>query len=139
MHLTQAAVSRQVIGLEQRLGTPLFRRQRAALVLTDAGQAFLDEVRPALAALGRATSGVMALKGQGGPLNLSVGSSLGNDWLIPRLPDFTRDRAEITLNIATRVGLADFSAGMLDVSLEFGDGQRAGLSNAFVLALELSP
>jgi LysR family transcriptional regulator, glycine cleavage system transcriptional activator len=139
LHLTQAAVSRQVIGLEQRLGTPLFVRQREALLLTPAGQAFLDDVRPALANLERATAAVTALKGQGGPLNLSVASSLGNYWLIPRLPGFTRLHAQITLNLATRVGPADFAAGRLDAALEYGDGQRAGLHSEFVMALGLSP
>jgi LysR family glycine cleavage system transcriptional activator len=139
LHLTQAAVSRQVIGLEARLGTPLFLRQHEALRLTEAGTAYLDEVRPALASLERATVGVMALKGQGGPLNLSVASSLGNYWLIPRLPDFTRRHAQITLNISTRVGPADFGGGQLDASLEYGDGQRAGLRSEFVMALEIYP
>jgi LysR family transcriptional regulator, glycine cleavage system transcriptional activator len=139
LHLTQAAVSRQVIGLEQRLGTTLFVRQREALQLTPAGHAFLDDVRPALASLERATAAVTALKGQGGPLNLSVASSLGNYWLIPRLPDFTRQQPQITLNLATRVGPADFATGQLDASLEFGDGQRAGLHCEFVMPLSLSP
>jgi len=138
LHLTQAAVSRQVIGLEARLGTALFLRQRATLGLTEAGRAYLDEVRPALASLERATVGVMALKGHGGPLNLSVASSLGNHWLIPRLPAFTRDHAQITLNLATRVGPADFAGGRLDASLEYGDGQRPGLVSEFMLPLEVS-
>jgi LysR family transcriptional regulator, glycine cleavage system transcriptional activator len=143
LHLTQAAVSRQVIGLEQRLGTALFVRQRAALVLTDAGRSFLDEVRPALQALERATSTARALKGQGGPLNLSVASSLGNHWLIPRLPAFTREHSHIILNLATQVGPADFAGGRLgvslDVSLEYGDGKRPGLHSEFVLPLQVSP
>jgi DNA-binding transcriptional LysR family regulator len=137
LHLTQAAVSRQVLGLEARLGTALFLRQREALRLTEAGTAYLDEVRPALVSLERATVGVMALKGRGGPLNLSVASSLGNYWLIPRLPDFTREHAQITLNIATRVGPADFGGGHLDASLEYGDGQRPGLLSEFILPLEV--
>jgi len=138
LHLTQAAVSRQIIGLEARLGALLFQRQRDALRLTDAGKAYLDEVRPALASLERATVGVMALKGQGGPLNLSVASSLANHWLIPRLPAFTQAHPQITLNIATRVGPADFAGGGLDASFEYGDGQRPGLISEFILPLEVS-
>jgi LysR family transcriptional regulator, glycine cleavage system transcriptional activator len=139
LHLTQAAVSRQIIGLEQRLGTALFARERAALQLTDAGRAFLGDITPALQALERATAGVMALKGKGGPLNLSVASSLGNHWLIPRLPQFTQAHADITLNMATRVGPADFGAGRLDISLEYGDGQRPGLTCEFLMPLTVSP
>ena len=38
LHLTQGAVSRQVLGLEERLGVTLFVRQRDALVPTAAGR-----------------------------------------------------------------------------------------------------
>lgn len=139
LQLTQAAVSRQVIGLESRLDVPLFERRPGALALTDAGRAFLAEVKPALERIERAAARVSALKGRGGRLNLSVASSLCNYWLIPRLPGFTRQHPEITLDIATRVGPADFAGSWLDASLEFGDGQRPDAVSTFVMALELRP
>lgn len=139
LQLTQAAVSRQVIGLESRLDVPLFQRQAGALVLTEAGRAFLAEVRPALQRIERAATQASALKGRGGRLRLSVASSLCNYWLISRLPAFTRQHPEITLDLATRVGPADFAAGQIDASLEFGDGQRSDAACTWVLALELCP
>lgn len=137
--LTQSAVSRQLITLENRMGVKLFVRRRDALLLTDAGRYYLDEVTPALQRLEHATANVMALQGRGGALRLSVAGSLGTFWLIPRLPDFTRQHSEITLNFATRVGPADFTGGALHASLEFGDGTRAGLHNEFVLSMPLVP
>lgn len=139
LRLTQGAVSRQIIGLEARLGTPLFLRQRTRLVLTPAGQSYLNDVWPALVALDRATASVMALKGRGGRLNLSVGSSFANYWLIPRLPDFVRRHPEITLNLATRIGPADFSAQTLDASIEYGRGERDRLVAHRVLPLAMRP
>ncbi|MGJ7499437.1 LysR substrate-binding domain-containing protein [Variovorax sp. ZT5P49] len=139
LRLTQGAVSRQVQTLEDRLGVRLFTRRREALALTDAGRYYLGEVGPLLQRLERATANVMALKGRGGELSLSVGASVGSYWLIPRLPGFTRDHGEITLNLGTRVGPVDFSATPVDASLEFGDGQRPGLRSEFVLPLDLSP
>ena len=139
LSLTQGAVSRQIIGLEARLGVALFLRERASLKLTSAGQAYLSDVRPALQALERATANVMALKGQGGVLNVSVGASLGNHWLIPRLPDFVKAHPEITLNLATRIGAADFAAGRLDASIEFGSAERAGFIAMRVMNLTLRP
>jgi LysR family transcriptional regulator, glycine cleavage system transcriptional activator len=139
LHLTQGAVSRQVQTLEARLDLKLFTRRREALALTDAGRDYLGEVAPLLQRLERATANVMALKGRGGALSLSVGASVGSYWLIPRLPAFTRDHPEITLNLRTRVGPVDFRAASVDASLEFGDGQRAGLHSDFVLPLILSP
>ncbi|MGH6626872.1 MAG: LysR substrate-binding domain-containing protein [Burkholderiaceae bacterium] len=141
LHLTQGAVSRQIIGLEDRLGTKLFVRKQNALALglTDAGRSYLDEIAPLLERLERATSNLMALRGRGGAFNLSVGASLGSYWLIPRLSEFTRQHPEIVLNIATRVGPADFGAQRLDASLEFGDGQRPGMDCDFVMPLEMQP
>ena len=139
LSLTQGAVSRQIIGLEARLGVVLFLRERASLTLTPAGQAYLSDVRPALLALERATANVMALKGQGGVLNVSVGASLGNHWLIPRLPDFVRAHPEITLNLATRIGAADFTASRLDASIEFGSAERVGFTAMRVMSLVLRP
>ena len=139
LRLTQGAVSRQIIALERRLDTKLFIRRRDALALTEAGRYYLDETAPLLHRLERATANVMALKGRGGLLTLSVGASLGSYWLIPRLPAFTRAHSEITLNFATRVGSVDFDNTTVDASLEFGDGQRAHLKNEFVLPLLLAP
>jgi DNA-binding transcriptional LysR family regulator len=139
LHLTQGAVSRQVLGLEERLGVTLFVRQRDALVPTSAGRYYLDEVGPLLQRLERAPAHVMALKGRGGALALSVGASIGTYWLIPRLPAFTREHSEINLSLATRVGPVDFASTPVDASLEFGGGRRAGLHNEFVLPLSGSP
>jgi DNA-binding transcriptional LysR family regulator len=139
LRLTQGAVSRQVQTLEDRLGVRLFTRRREALALTEAGTYYLGEVAPLLRRLERATATVMALKGRGGELSLSVGASVGSYWLIPRLPAFTRAHGEITLNLGTRVGQVDFRTTPVDASLEFSDGQRAGLHSEFVLPLVLSP
>ena len=39
LHITQGAVSRQIAGLEEHLGYPLFHRQARGLSLTEQGQA----------------------------------------------------------------------------------------------------
>ena len=48
LHLTQGAVSRQILALEDRLGVKLFVRRRDALVLTEAGRYYLAEINPFL-------------------------------------------------------------------------------------------
>lgn len=141
LHLTQGAVSRQVIALEERLGTRLFLRKQSglALGLTEPGRRYLEEIAPLLRRLEHATANALAHQNRGGALNLSVGASLGSYWLIPRLSAFTRDHPEIVLNIATRVGPADFGSGHIDASLEFGEGLRPGMACDFVMPLDLRP
>ena len=141
LHLTQGAVSRQVIGLEGQLGIRLFVRKQNALALglTEAGANYLRDVAPLLQGLVRSTAAARAHRTEGGMLNLSVGASLGSYWLIPRLSSFTRAHPEIVLNVATRVGPADFGREALDVSLEFGSGERPGMTCDFILSLDLQP
>lgn len=141
LNLTQGAVSRQVIALEDSLGTQLFLRKHKALTLglTAAGRNYLDEVAPLLQGLERATANARAHRDSGGVFNLSVGASLGSYWLIPRLSGFTRQHPEIVLNVATRVGPADFGARGIDASLEFGDGERSGMDCDYIMPLDLRP
>jgi LysR family transcriptional regulator, glycine cleavage system transcriptional activator len=139
LHLTQSAVSRQIKELERRLAFSLFVRRRDALVLTEGGRFYLKEIVPILQRLERATTEAVAFQGRGGSLSLSVGTSLGNYWLIPRLPDFTKEHGEITLNLFTSVGPVNFAATSVDASLEFGTGPRAGLCSDYVMPLVLAP
>jgi LysR family transcriptional regulator, glycine cleavage system transcriptional activator len=139
MHLTQGGVSRQIIALEQHLGMALFERHRAGLLLTPAGNAYLSEIEPALRTLERATSNVMALKGVGGVLNLSIPASWGNHWLIPRSGGFTQAHSEICLNVFTKIGAADFSNRQIDAAVEYRTAPRADLACELVMELALSP
>jgi DNA-binding transcriptional LysR family regulator len=54
VHLSQPALTRQIRRLEEELGVLLFERTRQRVELTDAGRAFLEEVRVALGSLDRA-------------------------------------------------------------------------------------
>ncbi len=139
MHLTQGGVSRQVIALEQRLGFALLERRRDGLQLTPPGRAYLAEIEPALRSLERATSNVMALKGLGGVLNLSIPASWGNHWLIPRLGGFTQVHSDISLNVFTKIGAADFSNRQVDAAVEYRIAPRSDMASEFVMGLVLSP
>ncbi len=59
LHLTQGAVSRQILGLEQRLGYPLFSRQARGLALTPQGAQLLAPVQQALGQLDEALTGAL--------------------------------------------------------------------------------
>jgi DNA-binding transcriptional LysR family regulator len=48
LHITQPALSRQIRALEEELGLELLRRTKRTVALTEAGSAFLVEVRKAL-------------------------------------------------------------------------------------------
>jgi LysR family glycine cleavage system transcriptional activator len=139
IHLTQGAVSHQILGMEDLLGAKLFVRRKAGLALTEAGRAYWVEVSSALRQLERATQNLVHHKGNGGVLNLCVASSFATYWLIPRLSDFVSAHPEVTLNLSTHIGPVDFSASGHDAAIEFCAGAEPGLSAQLILPLELMP
>lgn len=61
--LVQSSLSASLLGLERELGTDLFIRGRRGAELTDAGHAFLEPARAALAEADRARDAVAQVKG----------------------------------------------------------------------------
>src|SRR3954462_8142313 len=59
LHLTQSALSHQLLDLEQRLGTPLFHRIGRRMTLTDAGQRGLASARHILEELAETEDDLM--------------------------------------------------------------------------------
>jgi LysR family glycine cleavage system transcriptional activator len=139
VHLTQGAVSQQVIGLETLLGVALFDRRRTGLTLTAAGRTYWTDTSVSLRQIERATQNMVMHKGQGGALNLCCASSFSSHWLMPRLNEFVTRHPEVTLNLSTHIGPVDFSASAHDAAIEYCDGPGPGLSAEKVLALTLHP
>ena len=85
LSVTQGAVSRAVLRLEQRLGLELLERSPSGVRATAAGQGYYERIHGALAALEAA---VPADPGRHAAQALRVAaiSSLNMRWLVPRLP-----------------------------------------------------
>jgi DNA-binding transcriptional LysR family regulator len=139
VHLTQGAVSHQILGLEAQLGATLFVRKKSGLELTAAGRAYWVEISTALRQLERATQNLVLNKGEGGALNLCVASSFATYWLMPRLAGFVSAHPEVTLNLSTHIGPVDFSTSSHDAAIEFCEGVEPGLRAELILPLELRP
>ena len=121
--VTQGAVSRQILSLEDWLGIPLFERVKQRLVLTQAGHTYLSGIRPSLFALESATIELRASATATGVLTLACVPTFGAKWLIPRLPDFKRKHPDITVSFVPYAQSGDFIlGGTVDVAIRFGEG-----------------
>jgi DNA-binding transcriptional LysR family regulator len=123
MHLTQSAVSHHILSLEKQLGIELFVRHRRGLELTSAGRTYWDNIAPLVSRIGRVTESLIVSRGVEKSFNLSVSSTFGNFWLMPRLHHFVTAYPSITLNLSTRVGPVDFAHSEDDASIEFCEGE----------------
>ncbi|MGJ7509953.1 LysR substrate-binding domain-containing protein [Variovorax sp. GT1P44] len=137
LHVTQAAVSQQVRGLEGRLGVALFRRLPRGLALTDEGHALL----PVLAdAFGRMEAVIQQFDNGHFFEVLSIGvvGTFAVGWLMPRLRLFRECCPFIDLRLMTHNNVVDLAAEGLDFAIRFGDGNWPGLYADHLLSAPLT-
>lgn len=138
LHLTQSAVSRQILALEDLLGTALFLRERQRVRPTAAGEAYAVEIRAALTRIANATVGFRA-NPDGGTLQLAILPTFGTRWLAPRLPRFLEAHPGITLNLSTRLLPFDFQLDNLDAAIHFGEPHWPGAELDFLMRETVVP
>jgi LysR family transcriptional regulator, glycine cleavage system transcriptional activator len=126
LNLTQGAISRQIRVLEDRLGSLLFQRVRQRVILTDAGRAYLLEVRRILDGLESATLRLMTVGESTNVLNLAVLPAVATHWLVPRLPDFFSKHPKISISCAIRLSPFDFETDPFDAAIHYGSPIWAG-------------
>ncbi len=138
MNLTQSAVSRQIKGLEERLGVDLFLRERQTVRLTAAGEAYVRDVREALRIIATASLNLRA-NPHGGTLNLAILPTFGTRWLAPRLPDFLARNTGVTVNLTTQPQPFDFGVERLDAAIHYGRPDWPGTGAAFLMRETVLP
>ncbi len=97
LHVSQAAVSRHVRGLELALGRPLFRRLHREVQLTPPGQRLAGELGLAFAQVARALAAVRATPTR--RLRISVEPAFAARWLVPRFGRFTAAHPDIEVQL----------------------------------------
>jgi LysR family transcriptional regulator of beta-lactamase len=125
LNVTPVALSHQVKGLEERLGTPLFHRLPRGLALTDEGQALL----PVLAdSFDRIALLLERFDLGAGREVLTVGAvgTFATLWLLPRLADFEAAHPSVDLRLSTNNNRVDIAEEGLDFAIRFGDGAWHG-------------
>ena len=135
LHVTQGAVAQQIRGLEADLGVRLFERLPRGLALTDKGRRYHEQVANALRQIDDATR---ALQADDREVTVSVPPSFATKWLVPRLPEFSREHPEITLKVLAEDRIVDFRSGRADVAVRQGRRpQETGLKIETLARVEL--
>jgi LysR family glycine cleavage system transcriptional activator len=126
LHVTPAAISHQIRGLEKYLGVSLFRRTTRRLVLTDQGQRAAEHFREGFDRLARGVDLLRAEHG-GGVLSLSTTSAFATRWLVPRLGRFARRCPGLDLRLKAGNQPVDFDQDEVDVAVRIGRGGFDGV------------
>jgi DNA-binding transcriptional LysR family regulator len=137
LNVTQAAISRLVRLLEDRLGFRLFERMPNGLALTPQGRALQPGLTAAFDAIAGITQQVAAMRSTP-VLTLGVGPSFAVRWLIPRLASFYRAHPDIEVRLATGGAINpfndDWTCGIL-----LGNGDWAGHQAEPMFSADLFP
>jgi len=126
LHVTPAAVSKQIQVLEQFLETPLFTRSHRKLTLTPAGEKYYAHVSTALNSIRHATREVAQQPGSSA-LKIRSYTTFSMYWLIPRLTSFHGEYPDINIELTTSLRWMDFDAENVDAAIRLGDGCWPGL------------
>ena len=124
LNLTQPAISRQIKGLEEELGAPLFTRATRRVELTGAGQMLLRAVEPALVRIDASVRQIRLSRSRA-MVSVTTFPSFASLWLMPRLPDFERDHPLADIRIAATDRMIETDDAELDVALRHCDASKA--------------
>ncbi len=121
--ISPSAVSQAIRRLEERLGTPLFRRSTRSLSLTDVGNDYLLAAAPALLQLKQAADDALGRGGRpAGPLRLTMPRAPFDLFIAPALVAFQATYPDVQLEIAVEARMIDIVKEGYDAGLRYGNG-----------------
>lgn len=131
--MSTTALSNTVAKLEQRLGVRVFHRTTRSVSLTDAGRAFVAQLRPAVQSIHDAVEAARSQQDTpSGMLRINAFSSAAREIFEPLILDFARRYPQVHLDLVTEGKLVDIVADGFDFGL-----RRADLVPSDMIALPL--
>ena len=135
--MTQAAVSYQVRQLEDRVGRPLFLREKGRVRLSEAGRRLAPAVSSALADIAAAFANLRS--DDSGVLAISTIPSFGGTWLSTRIGKFQIAVPDLALRLETTGRITDFAREQIDVTIRSGLGPWPGHTAEFLMRYHVTP
>ena len=135
--LTQAAISYQVRQLEDRVGRPLFVREKGRVRLSDTGRRLLPAISGGFAGIAEAFAALREEDDDVLAVNTAV--SLGGTWLSARIGRFQVRHPDLAVRISLANELIDFSRGGIDAAIRMGRGPWDGLRADFLFRQHFTP
>lgn len=135
--MTQAAVSYQIKQLEDRVGTPLFRRLTRRLALTETGLRLAAPVSDALGRLAEAFAAARTEEDSG--IKITALYTFAANWLVPRLSRFEEAYPQYSVWLDSSMRMVDLIAEGVDIGIRVGLGEWPGLAAERLMPVTLTP
>jgi LysR family glycine cleavage system transcriptional activator len=118
LHLTQSAVSRQIIALEERVGTKLLVRGYRAISLTPAGEQLFRVANGAVQQL-QDVLGELQAAHLHRPVRLTASIGTTGLWLLPRLSRFQKLHPGVDLRVSANNRVLDLRQEGIDLAIRY--------------------
>ncbi len=135
--MTQAAVSYQVKSLEDRLGAPLFVRERGRARLTALGGRLLPALSSAFDRIERAFASFS--QEDESLLTITTTYTFANTWLAWRLGGFQMEHTDLAVRMTNSNAIVDIRSGEADVAIRAGLGEWPGLETLMLMPIDFTP
>ncbi|WP_062012547.1 LysR substrate-binding domain-containing protein [Aureimonas sp. AU4] len=135
--MTQAAVSYQIKVLEERVGAPLFRRDRRQVALTDAGRRLGGDATGAFDLISASFEAVRG--GAAGVLTISVIPTFATLWLARHLYAFQLAHPDIAVRLQSNREIVDFDKEPVDIAIRGGLPPSPSLVTHKLLRADFTP
>jgi DNA-binding transcriptional LysR family regulator len=120
--VSTSALSHAIRGLEERLGVRLLARTTRSVAPTEAGDQLLAQVGPALGHIRTALHGIGRLRERpAGRVRVVMPRLAASMVLLPKLARFTREYADVILDVTTESRPVDIVAERFDAGIELGE------------------
>jgi LysR family transcriptional regulator, glycine cleavage system transcriptional activator len=134
--LTQGAVSRQILALEDYYKFPLFKRHAKGLTLTAEGEQLLPAVKESFTRIEEMS---LRLTRQRTDLALKVPTCVMR-WMLPKIMQFQAEYADLHVQITTTWQHdVDFEAEPFDAAIVYGTSAGAGVQSLPLFDERLTP
>jgi LysR family glycine cleavage system transcriptional activator len=135
--MTQAAVSYQVKSLEERLGAPLFVRERGRVRLTPLGSRLLPSLSTAFDTIEAAFASHR--QEDESLLTVTTTHTFANTWLAWVLGAFQMEHPDLAVRLSTSNELIDLRSGDTDIAIRAGKGDWDGLEKHKLFDVDFTP
>ena len=132
LHISPSAVDRQILKLEDYLGTPLFERRPNGMRLTEAGQLVLNHARTTLHDFARLRGDIDDLRGVvSGEVTIATLDSLTVHFLPEAVARFVAAHPAVQIRVVALdpvEAMHSVAQGNADLGLTFSPARRRGIS-----------
>ncbi len=119
LFVTPSAISHQIKQLESDIGVRLFHRVHRAVVLTDAGRRYAEEVSAAFHRIDVATR-ELGRTSKSNIITINSSPSFATQWLMPRIARFSAEHPDIDVRLNTSSTITEAISETVDVDIRYG-------------------